>query len=384
MIKITDKHDCCGCTACASICGANAIKMERDEEGFFYPIVDATLCIDCKLCERVCPNIVRDNNVSAAGPQKIFAIRNKDVNTLKSSSSGGIFLPVANEILNRGGVIYGAEYDENLVVVHRAESTTDGIRKFCGSKYVQSDIRGIYQEIKSHLYAGHLVLFSGTPCQVEGLKQFLKKPYNNLITVDILCHGVPSPMIFADYVHFVRKKSLGRLSGIFMKDKTYGWGYQNLRLYYDNGTSEFNSVISNLWMKIFYDHVAQRPSCHKCRFKNIYRAGDISIGDFWGIEKSHPEFNSSLGTSLLLINTKNGAGLWENVKHQFDYLESNIEECMQPVLQCSTPEPPDKIQFWKDYHETGFCHTVQKRYRISNFKIFERQLHQFLNIIRKI
>lgn len=357
--------------------------MEYDEEGFLYPTVDTALCVDCKLCEKICPNTVRDNKPSdTRAPQKVLAVRNKNVKTLTSSSSGGIFLPVAQEILNQSGIVYGAEYNKNLIVVHRGETTTNGIRKFCGSKYVQSDIRGIYQEIKSHLCDGTLILFSGTPCQVEGLKQFLMKPYNNLLTVDILCHGVPSPMVFNDYVHFVRKKSFGQLIGIFMKDKTYGWGYQNLRLYYDNGISEFNSIISNLWLKIFYDHIAQRPSCHKCRFKNLYRPGDISIGDFWGIEKSHPEFNSSLGVSLLLINTAKGEKLWKNIMHQFDFFESNVDECMQPVLQYSTPEPTDRIKFWKDYHKTGFCHTIMKRYHISNYQIIKRQFHQYIDIIR--
>lgn len=357
--------------------------MEYDEEGFLYPTVDIALCVDCKLCEKICPNTVRDNMASdTRTPQKVLAARNKNVKILESSSSGAIFLPIAEEILNQGGIVYGAEYDENLAVVHRGETTANGARKFCGSKYVQSDIRGIYREIKSYLHNGYPILFSGTPCQVEGLKQFLKKPYDNLLTVDILCHGVPSPMVFADYVNFIRKKSFGSLIGIFMKDKTYGWGYQNLRLYYDNGISEFNSIISNLWLKIFYDHVAQRPSCHKCRFKNLYRPGDISIGDFWGIEKSHPEFTSSLGTSLLLINSANGAELWEKIKLQFDYLESNIDECMQPVLQYSVPEPSDRSKFWEDYHKTGFCHTIMKRYRISNFQIFKRQLHQYIDIIK--
>lgn len=228
MIEIIDKHDCCGCTACVSICGHEALKMIEDEEGFLYPKLNKDLCTNCNLCERVCPIIRRDSNPEDIDgkPKQVFALHNNDESIWETSSSGGVFAALSELFLNKGGIVYGAEFDDDFVVVHRGETTQDGILKFRGSKYVQSDLRGVYAEVKICLRSGRQVLFSGVPCQVEGLKNYLMKPYDNLTTVDILCHGVPSPQIFADYITFIRSHTLLHLDHIFMKDKTFGWGNQ--------------------------------------------------------------------------------------------------------------------------------------------------------------
>lgn len=380
MIQIVDKHDCCGCTACASICGHKALTMVADEEGFVYPECDESACTDCGLCEKVCPVITRDaSKIDNEIPIRVLALHNKDEQTWTSSSSGGVFSALAELTVNRGGIVYGAEYDDRFVVVHRGETSADGILKFRGSKYVQSDLTGIYREIRAHLRDGKEVLFSGVPCQVEGLKNFLLKPYDNLTTVDILCHGVPSPKVFADYISYIQRHTILPLRKVFMKDKTFGWGYQNLRLTYCGKTSEFNTPVSNLWNKIFYDHVANRPSCHKCRFKNLNRAGDLSIGDFWGIDRHHPEFASQNGISLLLINSLKGEKVWNDVRTNFNHIESDIEECLQPVLQHSSPEPSDRVPFWKEYLERGFDYTVRKRYNISLRDLFRRNISLILH-----
>ena len=383
MIQITDKSQCCGCTACVSICGKRAIKMQADEEGFLYPVFNHDLCVNCHLCEYVCPIICRDNKQYNSLPHKIFAVRNKNKEILYNSSSGGAFTAIANSILNKNGIIYGAEYNEQLVVIHNKETTKTGILKFRGSKYVQSNIHGIYKDIQTQLQSGKLILFSGTPCQVEGLKNFLRRPYKNLITVDILCHGVASPLIFADYVKFINKHSIGHLQDIFMKDKTFGWGYQELRLYFKEGSSEFNSPLSCLWNKIYYNHICNRPSCHQCRFTNLYRTGDITIGDFWNIEKSHKDFFSTLGVSLFMINTSEGHTLWENIKQEFEAIESNINECMQPVLKSPQTEPPGRKQFWENYKEKGFEKVIRERYHITNTMLIKNYLHQLINIIKQ-
>lgn len=382
MINITDKHNCCGCTACASICKKKAITMKPDEEGFLYPVGDLSLCNDCHLCEKVCPIIARDSLKTEFVPHKFFALHNKEEDTWQKSSSGGVFTAMIEEFININGIVYGAEYNNNLKVVHNGETTIDKALKFRGSKYVQSDIQGIYEEIRSQLLIGIQVLFSGTPCQVEGLKKFLIKPYDNLLTIDILCHGVPSPMIFADYIKFIKKYSIGHLMDIFMKDKTFGWGYQDLRLYFHEGSTEFNSPISSLWNKIYYNHSVNRPSCHQCRFTNFNRAGDISIGDFWNIEKSYPDFFSNMGISLLMINTEKGERLWENVKSKFEYIESNIDECQQPVLLHPIPEPSNRHIFWEKYKKYGFEKVIRKQYNIKYSTLFKNQLHQIINIIR--
>lgn len=381
MIQIKDKHNCCGCTACASVCGRKAIKMIPDEEGFLYPIIDLSRCTDCHLCEQVCPMVQRYSNQNHHFTQKILAVHNKNTELLYKSSSGGAFTAIAENALAKNGIIYGVEYNKNHVVVHCKEDSIYGIAKFRGSKYVQSQIVDIYNDIKTQLRLGKKVLFSGTPCQTEGLKLFLGKSYDNLTTVDILCHGVASPQIFSDYVNFIKKHSVGHLKKMFMKDKTFGWGYQENRLYFYEGSTEFNTPLSRLWNQIYYDHICIRPSCHQCRFTNFHRPGDITLGDFWGIEKHHKDFYSTLGVSLFIINTQKGEELWENIKNKFDYIKSNANECMQPVLQYPQPESVDRKQFWLDYKKKGFDKVIQQRYNISNRILLKNYINQIKNII---
>lgn len=379
MIKITDKRDCCGCTACSSACGAKAITMCCDEEGFFYPVVDYLLCTDCGLCEKVCPIILRDKVDSYySEPSKVYALYNRDAITRMASSSGGVFMELATRCLADGGIVYGAEYDEKLKVVHRGHENAVDTDRFRGSKYVQSDMNGIYREIRAHLAGGRKVLFSGTPCQVAGLKAYLRRDYENLLTVDILCHGTPSPQIFADYIRFINKYSPGSLDGMFMKDKTFGWGYQNVRLYFRNGRTEFNTVVSNLWNKIYYDHIVNRPACHTCRWTNLNRVGDLTIGDFWGIEKSYPDVKTEQGVSLLLVNTAKGFGNWQKISKSFEFIESNIEECLQPVLFKPTNEAPDRKTFWAEYQKKGFELTMRQRYGISVLALAKNYLLQLV------
>lgn len=383
MIKITDNHDCCGCTGCASICSHGAISMQADNEGFLYPKINTSLCSDCGLCERVCPIIQRDRVEPSASPLIVFALHNKQEETWHNSSSGGVFAALVEYCIKRGGIVYGAEYDDEFVVIHRGENTIEGALKFRGSKYVQSDLRGIYREIRKHLTHGREVLFSGTPCQVEGLKCFLLKSYDNLTTVDILCHGVPSPRLFSEYIKYVRQHSISSLVGINMKDKTFGWGYQNLRLYFKNGYSEFNTPMSNLWNRIFYGHVGNRPSCHECRFTNMYRPGDLSIGDFWGIEKSYPEFVSENGVSLLLVNSGKGKAVWNSIDSEFDFIESNQTACLQPCLCHSQPEADNRAEFWKSLNDVGFDRTIRYYYGISYKDVIRNYILQTTGIIRE-
>lgn len=383
MIEITDKYDCCGCTACESVCGHDAIAMVADIEGFLYPKVDVSKCVGCGLCERVCPVKYRDTNRFNSLPQKVYALHHVDNDVWQTSSSGGVFAALVEDCLSQGGIVFGAEYDDDFVVVHKGEETHDGVLKFRGSKYVQSDMRGVFRDVKQYLREGRHVLFSGTPCQVEGLKCFLLKPYDNLITVDILCHGVPSPRVFADYVKYISRHSFSILIGINMKDKTFGWGYQNLRLFFKGGYSEFNSPLSNLWNRIFYGHVANRPACHKCRFTNLSRPGDLTIGDFWGIEKSHPEFISDKGISLLLVNSDNGMRIWNRVQSRFVYMESDTAECQQPAVYCSQPEAVDRVDFWSRYLSNGFNNIIHYKYGISIISLASYRLRQFVSMIKR-
>ena len=215
--------------------------MQEDEQGFLYPHINTTQCIDCGLCNKVCPVFRYDviSNKKNVNPH-ILALHHHNEKTWISSSSGGVFASLTDYALRQAGVIFGAIYDDNFVVVHRRAETQEDTLKFRGSKYVQSNLTGIYQQVKFYLQEQRFVLFSGTPCQVEGLKGYLQRSYDNLLTVDILCHGVPSPRVFHDYLNFIRQNSDFHFTGIFMKDKTFGWGYQNSRLFFGKNASQFN------------------------------------------------------------------------------------------------------------------------------------------------
>ena len=358
------KSDCCGCTACVQICSHKAITMKDDEEGFQYPLVNNEKCVKCGLCVSSCPINVIDVEKQPP-PTRVYAVKLKDAVVRKSSSSGGVFSSFATYFINSNGIVYGAAYDNDFRVRHICICREDEIKKLRGSKYVQSDINGIYSEIKVHLRNGRKVLFSGTPCQVYGLKTFLKKDYSNLYTIDILCHGVPSPKILEDYVKFVKHNSILPIRGLFMKDKTFGWGYQNLRIYYSHHISLFNTKISNLWNRLYYGHCILRPSCYSCKFTSINRVGDISIGDYWNIEKYHPSFFDDKGVSLVLINSSKGLEIWKNTVSNYDFIESEIDKCLQPVLQRPVQSPVDRHRFWSIYHKKGFRGVIRNEYNIS-------------------
>ena len=238
MINIKDPKDCCGCTACASICAHNAITMKTDALGFLYPEVDTTKCVNCGMCDKVCAfNGNYDLSLNFPEP-KAYGVRHKDMMEVETSRSGAAFIAISDWILAHGGVVYGAGYTDHFRVVHKRATNKEERDEFKGSKYVQSDLSNIYRQIKCYLAEGRYVMFSGTPCQVAGLKLFLRKPYSNLLMVDLICHSVPSPLIFKDYVNFVEKKNNKKLESIKMRDKEKGWSHRfYYRYLFRDGTS---------------------------------------------------------------------------------------------------------------------------------------------------
>ena len=383
MIKLKSKYDCCGCTACATICNHNAIKMITDEQGFLYPQITPKYCINCGLCDQVCPIIHYDSLKDKSADPTVFALHNSNKKIWESSSSGGAFASFASQTIQSKGIVYGAIFNNELKVIHSKASDEIEALKFRGSKYVQSDLTGIFKDAKDELNKGTKVLFCGTPCQVEGLKRFLRKDYDNLFTIDILCHGITSPKIFQEYIKFIKENSDFKLTGIFMKDKTFGWGYQNTRLYFGKTASQFNTVLSNLWNKIYYSHLATRPACHACRFTNYLRPGDISLGDFWGIEKYHPNFSNSKGISLILINNSKGKSEWEKVQNQFTYIRSNPYECQQPNLLHPIAESNKKDEFWNDYAQMSFTKLMQKYFNVTPYALIKNRIRMLFQTIKQ-
>lgn len=358
MITIREKKDCCGCHACATICVKHCITMESDKEGFLYPIVDKDACTDCGLCEKVCPVI---NQSEPRKPLKVYAAKNKDEEIRCQSSSGGIFTLLAEKIINEGGVVFGARFDEEWNVIHSWTDTIEGIAAFRGSKYVQSTIGDTYREARDFLKQGRKVLFSGTPCQIAGLKKYLRKDYDNLLTVDVVCHGVPSPLVWRTYLDETReqlraKRGVGKnsvpssmdelpvITGISFRDKTNGWKKYGFRLRYAASEAAENTVFAsaikegeevlemhrnNLFMQGFLVNLYLRPSCHACSARSGKSGSDISIADFWGVQHFYPEFDDDNGVTAILANTEKSSFYLKDLSSLADVEDTSYEAVKQ-------------------------------------------------------
>jgi len=347
MIRIEDKHKCCGCEACAQRCPKQCITMTIDEEGFLYPHVDESICIDCGLCERVCPVINRKEQRS---PLNVYAAINPDEEIRLKSSSGGIFTALAEIIIADGGVVFGASFDDNWEVQHSYVSSVNDLYKFRGSKYVQSKMGTAYQEVEAFLKSGVKVLFSGTSCQVAGLNNYLRKEYDNLLTVDVVCHGVSSPMLWKEYLSSL--KWLSPIKGVNMKDKSDGWMGYKITIEGKNGTKSERASI-NKFMIAFSQNLSLRPSCYKCPAKQGKCGSDITLADYWGVEKLIPEMYDNRGTSFVCINTHKGQSIFDElsikkVKANYDNSVPN-----NACLVHSTVEPSERKMFWEQYNNRG-------------------------------
>ncbi len=369
MIEINNPIDCCGCTACASICAHKAIQMNADDEGFLYPEVDKALCVDCGLCNKVCPIIHRKEMTLEPNQISYKALRIKDHDKLMASSSGGAFVAVAEHIIKKGGVVYGAIYDNNCVVMHQSADTLEGIRQFMGSKYSQSDMRGIYASVKDTLRQGREVLFTGTPCQVEGLRLFLRKAYDNLTTLDLVCHAVPSPKLFKEYVDYCSQRLGSKVVAIEMRHKqTCGWSHRYAyRFSFENGKHTVDPKQIENWGRLFFSKLIDRPSCHECKFTNYHRAGDLTIADFWDDAHRRPDIHSNDGTSLCLVNTPKGQQILNEIDDQIELFDITKKESEQPCLLGPTPVSPRRAEFWSFYQQHGFERSYKKFFTDSTY-----------------
>ena len=319
MIEIKDKSKCSGCHSCMNICPKNCIEMKVDQEGFWYPAVDKEKCIKCGLCEKRCP-ILNDMNIE--NTPHAYACYNKDEEIRKESSSGGIFTLLASYIIDNGGIVYGAAFNQNFEVEHIEVTNKQNLSKLRGSKYVQSKLGNTYSKIKEHLNQNKLVYFSGTPCQIDGLLCFLNKKYDNLICQDIVCHGVPSPKIWK---HYLKKFDLEKNAKISFRDKSTGWDSYSFSIKQDsNSFKELSS--QNEYMKVFLKDLCLRPSCYDCHSKSLHRNSDITLADFWGIKEVCPEMYDNKGTSLVFINSDKGKKLFDKISNDIKYQEVDIND----------------------------------------------------------
>ena len=353
-----NKNECCGCSACVNVCPKQAIHMEYDEKGYLYPIISEDLCIDCKLCEKVCP--LKAEKEETLFEKKAYGVKNKDDAERRNSSSGSVFIEVAKYILHKQGVVYGVELTSDYRVKHNRAETIEQARKFQGSKYVQSEKNKIFQLVQEDLKEGKVVLFTGTPCEVDGLKNFLRKEYENLYTLDLICHGVPSTKLFNLYLAEREKKSNTKIKTLTFRDKNYGWRNQELSIEYENGTNYHSPIWEDDFYRLFTSNYVLRDSCYTCKFANMERKGDITIGDFWNIKNVSEKFEDKLGVSSIVVNSEKGQRLFESLRNDFDVIECSLNDITQRNLQAPSEYPERYGEFQKDCCQKGFEYCLKK------------------------
>ena len=357
MIEILDYSKCCGCTACANICAHHAITMVPDALGFVYPKVDKSKCVDCGLCEKVCSFHVGYNVKDNFQYPIAIGARHKNISEIEKSRSGATFVAVSDYILENGGIVYGVGYKEHFRICHKRATTREQRDEFRGSKYVQSDLKGIFPQIKQDLKDGYIVLFTGTPCQTSGLKSYIGKSLNkNLHLIDVVCHGVTSPFIWKDYLRFLEIKYNSTLTYVNFRDKQlYGWAEHRETFMFENTDRKVSPNFS------FYKNIFFRKSCGKCPFANLKRPSDITIADFWGWEKINSKFNSdNKGCSLVLLNTSKGKELFERIESQLNTISVDINSCLQPNMQHPTELSTERYRLERDYVRYGFSYIYYK------------------------
>lgn len=389
MISIKDKSQCVGCSACMQICPKQCITMLQDNQGFLYPCVDEAKCIECNKCVSVCPVI---NQSEEKKPRAVYAAWNENDKIREKSSSGGCFYQIAKSVIDRGGVVFGARFDDKWNVVHSYCDTLDGIQQFQQSKYLQSRIGNTYREVEKFLKAGRITLFSGTPCQIAGLHKFLTKDYGELlVTVDVVCHGCPSPKVWEEYLAHImspkfktffhlRKKD--EITKINFRDKRNGWSAYGISIGFRHGKELFETHLENIYMRCFLHDLSLRPSCFHCPSKAGKSGSDITLADFWGVESVNKNLYSSKGVSLVLINSPKGDKIVK--KQAISICEVDYKDGLakNPSIEKSVAKPIEYDDFWTKFSDKGFK-TASKIVAPINKSLFAKG-YRFLKRIFKI
>jgi len=389
-----DHFLCTGCAACAAVCPVDAIAMQPNTEGFLHPSIDIVSCTECGLCKQICP-INRSKTIKTDRTTKdgnghfpcVWAAWNVDEDIRRQSSSGGIFTSLALDVLNRGGRVVGAAFDDNFVVRHCVIDSAEKLHLLRGSKYVQSEIKpSLLHDIQEMLDQGRIVLFSGTPCQVAGFKCFLQKLYDNLYCCDIVCHGVPSPRLFQCYIRSKIHK-MGKIKTILFRDKEKGWKKFSLTWLFKNGRRKsFGPTLADPYMAAFLRDFALRSSCYNCVFTTIKRQGDVTLADFWGVAGKYPEYDlDDKGTSLVLINNFKGQTWIENCRHKLFLGPADIDTAIagNPMLVRSARRPPERETFYSDLNALKFSDLI-KKYRLRGPSIRKQSIGYFKRQTKKM
>lgn len=350
------KKDCCGCTACATACPHKAIEMREDAQGFVYPYIDESVCVNCGICRRICPM----NNQPVREllePKAYYAVKNKNQKIRRTSRSGGFFYAAACQILQLGGTVYGAAFDTDLVVRHIRIDKKQDLHRLQGSKYVQSVMGECYKQVQLDLEQGKEVLFSGTACQIDGLMHFLslrKCGTENLLTIDIVCHGAPSPLILREYLADAELRHRKKLAAFDFRDKDRGWRAHAESFTFFADKRKEKAFDTPNFTTLFYDHVMLRPACYHCPYTRYERVSDITIADFWGVELSMPEFDDDKGVSLVMPHTEKGMKLFGDISERLECRETSREDCIQPCLQEPSACSAGYDAFWNLHAKYDF------------------------------
>ena len=370
MIDIKEKCTCCGCGACSQVCPMHCIEMMPDKEGFLYPVVDDNSCINCGLCEKVCPELV-DNAIDAA-LQDAWGVVTKNKQILLNSSSGGAFTELSLQVLEKGGCVFGASFSDDFKRVrHIMVESIEELHKLQGSKYVQSESGKCFQEVKAQLKKGREVLFSGTPCQIAGLKGYLNADYENLLLVDVICHGTPSPQLWESYLNCIEKKNTRKVRYVNFRYKknechqlNIGGVSQRRKIYY-------RSFRDAPYMKIYLKNYCLRESCYACKFKGNKTVSDITIGDFWGVQNIEPDMDNEQGVSLVIVHTQKGKNILQTVSEKIKNRHTEYEEALifNPSLGNSVKRPMERDSFYDELSTYGWK-WIEKKY--ANMKILGR------------
>lgn len=384
--KKIKKNECCGCSACNNICPLECITMKSDSEGFWYPEVDYAKCIKCQKCIKVCPAVNKPSTENTLKNAQVVAAYSKNEEIRINSTSGGMFSEIAKYILNNKGKVFGARYNENHLVEHCKIEDISQIQILRQSKYLQSDILKTFKEAKEELNIGNIVLFAGTPCHIAALKNFLGKDYENLLTIDFLCRGVISPDVYKQYLKSLEKKYKSKIKKVIFKNKTFGWHRFSTKVIFENGEEYIKDRYTDSYMRGYLEgNLYLRPSCYECQYKTLPRYSDITLGDFWGIEKIKKHLDQDKGTSIFMINTNKGKEVFEKIKENLIFEEMKLEDIYLGNIalteKTAYPDLNKKEEFFKNYLKEDFENLVEK---LLKKNLAEKTKSVLIKVLKKL
>lgn len=385
MMNITSikKERCCGCTACVFSCNKDAIVMKEDSQGFLYPVVNEALCNHCGICINVC---TKKTNNHINTPIKVYAAKSKDEKILEKASSGGIAAELSRYIVSNGGVVYGVVYDDLYNVITTRIDNLEACERLFGSKYVQTDLKNVIEQVILDLREGKTVLYFGTSCHVSGLVEVLRQKKistERLITVDFICHGVPSPRLFKEYISYLKKDT--DFLGFSFRTKLRKWGNGSSQygtsVFHINGKVETNTLRSNAFLRIFFSNNCLRPVCYGCEHVGRNKVGDFTLADYWGLREAHPDFFDERGVSAVFVNSDKGMVLFKTLD-SINYIESSIEKVVkkQGNMQAASTKGVHYNDFWNDYYERGFSFVLKKYGDIGGWSKIKQIIKKMLDL----